>query len=59
MRGSKPGFWKKYEAQQMSLIASCMPQTAAQSDEKPMAVKAPLAVCPLPGRLLAAPSGWN
>ena len=59
MRGSKPGFWKKYEAQQMSLVASCMPRTTVQSGDKPTAIKAPLAVCTLPGRLAATPSGWN
>ena len=59
MRGPKPGFWRKYEAQQTSLVASCMPRTAVLSGDKPMAIKAPLAVCALPGRLVATPSGWN
>ena len=59
MRGPKPGFWRKYEAQQASHVASCMPRTAVMSGDKPMAIKAPLAVCLLPGRLVATPSGWN
>jgi hypothetical protein len=59
MRGPKPGFWKKYETLQMSMVASCMPRTAVRSGDKPMAVKAPLAVCTLPGRLTATPVGWN
>jgi hypothetical protein len=32
-----------------------MPRTAEQSGAKPMKVQAPLAVCPLPGRLLPDP----
>ena len=59
MRGPKPGFWRKYEAQQTFLVASCMPRTVVLSSDKPMAIKAPLAVCPLPARQLASPSGWN
>ena len=59
MRGPKPGFWRKYEAQQTFLAASCMPRTVVLSSDKPMAIKAPLAVCPLPARQLASPSGWN
>jgi hypothetical protein len=59
MRGPKPCFWRKYETQQTSLVASCMPRTAVLSGDKPMAIKAPLAVCPLPARQLASPSGWN
>lgn len=57
MRGPKPGFWRNYEAQQTSLVASCMPRTAVLSGDKPMVIKAPLAVCGLPCRLVA--SGWN
>jgi hypothetical protein len=53
MRGSKPGFWKTYEAQQISLIASCMPKAAAVSGVKPIEIKAPLAFYALPGRLTA------
>jgi hypothetical protein len=59
MRGPKPGFWRKYEAQQTFLVASCMPRTAVLSGDKPMAIKALLAVCPLPVPQIASPSGWN
>jgi hypothetical protein len=54
MRGPKPGFWRKYETQQTSLVASCMPRTAVPSGDKPMVIKAPLAVCTLPGWLVAS-----
>ena len=59
MRGPKPGFWRKYEAQQTFLVASCMPRTAVLSGDKPMAIKATLAVCPLLVPQVASPSGWN
>jgi hypothetical protein len=36
-----------------------MPRTAVLSGDKPIAIKAPLAACALPGRLVATPSGWN
>ena len=52
MRGPKPGFWRKYEAQQTFLVASCMPRTAVLSGDKPMAIKALL--CGLPS---ARPTG--
>jgi hypothetical protein len=57
-RGSTPTFWRKYEAQQISMIASCMPRAAVQSLDKPMVIKASLAVCPLPGKSVATPLGW-
>jgi hypothetical protein len=59
MRGTKLSFWRKYEAMQMSMAASCMPRTAVQSGYKPMPIKAPLVVCPVTGRLVATPTGWN
>ena len=59
MRGTKLSFWRKYEAMQISMAASCMPRTAAQSGDKPMPIKAPLAVCPVPSQMVAIPTGWN
>jgi hypothetical protein len=55
MRGTKPGFWKNYEKQQVAMMASCMPRVAKTSGVEPMKIQAPLAVCPLPGRLLSDP----
>jgi hypothetical protein len=49
-RGTKPGFWKSYNRQQFSMLASCMPTLAANEGAKPMKIQAPLAVCTPPSR---------
>lgn len=54
-RGSSAAFWKKYNGLQFSMAASCMPNTARVSEAKPIKVKAPAAVCLVPGRVPAKP----
>jgi hypothetical protein len=43
-KGTSPTFWKKYEAMQVSMIASCMPTTAAAGGAKPLTIPARLEV---------------
>lgn len=31
MRGSTPGFWKKYERQQFAMATACMPRTSTRN----------------------------
>ena len=38
-RGSTAGFWKMYEATQLSMAASCMPKTALVSGVNPTVSK--------------------
>jgi hypothetical protein len=44
-KGTSPTFWKKYEAMQIAMAASCMPRTAISSATRPMQIQRPQAVC--------------
>jgi len=52
-KGTRPAFWKKYEAMQVAMIRSCMPATAGHSGTRPMQLEASLALFtkPYPWRL--------
>jgi hypothetical protein len=47
MRGSRPGFWRQYEASQLGVAAACMTHTKLLAPRPPVTPAYPVATQPI------------